>query len=170
MIKKIPFLILAVISLLAVANAQNETEDFCNRLFYQLVETGNVLNASSSNQIGYYQDFCFNITHKPLPFSDINLIPISLFSNSTSCDLNINKTILHFDLDTSINTPDIYLAGLSCNSIESWKWFVGIKKDASGYVINSIKIWYFLFIGISSLTAWLIYDTKKVNKIFYRKT
>lgn len=166
--------IIAIILLMSSVSALDEST--CNRIFYNSVDSSvSIADLNISNPVDYFNSFCLNLTSKRIPSSPVpilNLFP----QNYTDCSLDINKTILwgSYDMDTSIQMPNIYTKSLNCNSnnsltsLSNVKWFFKIEKAENIFILKGIKLWIILFPCIFILITWLVRDTYQTNKAFKR--
>jgi hypothetical protein len=179
---KLAFLILMLFTIIAIAKnikAYQLTEnDICKDSYYFILEHLNsnyqtvysqadlimFANSISYNNTDYltthyiegYKNNCQNQTNLILP-SNLNINPsfLNQTSSNSECNYLINKTILGYDMDTSMPFLS-YEDSFSCNSVNNLKYLFSLEPTINGYKIMGFKFFWFLVIIIFILLYLLI--------------
>ncbi len=153
-------------------------ENTCDKIFYFLIENEGDYTVSEINQLvkeinssldeleNYIEDFEESCARQ-LPFKE-NIKTVEINNTKESCPVEINKSILwdSYSLDTSIPFFNIYTSKLDCENSQYYKWFISIDRKSDIFMINGIKIYWFLFPFIFIMMVLFIRDMRKTDSIF----
>lgn len=117
----------------------------------------NISNISIIDYYRNYDKYCKNYTNLSIPKNNNNFIYPN-YNFNTSCDLNINSTLLGIDLDKSFPSEieGLNIGNVSCESMEKYKYLLKYDKlDDINYGIKGVKIW--LFYAFLLLIGFLIF-------------
>ena len=180
------FILISFASASNVSDSWYNTVDkpfICNKVFYFLLEKNNNytnqdisifseslsdLNITSellSFLVSSYEVECFHYTKINISKLFFNNPQYPAINKSIEfCKIDLNKSFLGFDLDTSINVNPV-LINLPCENIEKYRYFVDFDRKESDFLFTGVKIYWILAILFLIIMYLLFRDGRIIKRI-----